>query len=337
MFGIERFKNDIVFGDKCFICGADPKSKAFNGEHILSDWILREFGLHRRQITLPNLTGFKYSEYRIPCCKDCNSLMGNYFEVPISEAAKGGMKTFAPFCKKVGFNYIFNWLALTFIKTHLKDAQLRAERDRRKGDDSIGGKYYEFETLHHVHCIARSFFTKAKWEPNVTGSLYIGPAKVFDGIESFDFADNYLAKTILLRMHDFFLLAVFNDSGGAMSHMNPNYLSKITEGLTLLQMRELFVRFSHCNLSIESRPTFHSGFDSKAHYEITVKRPADLTFKEFDGRMFGEMMWHFCGPTLNALGGVSPEQERLIKQGIVSYILDEKRIFKTDSIVIVKS
>ncbi len=335
MFSIERFKNDIVLGEKCFICGGSPDDKAFNDEHILPDWILRKFGLHDRKITLPNFTGFKYGEYKIPCCAECNTAMGKCYEEPISGAVSTGYDAFAELIKKNGVDYLFSWLSLIFIKTHLKDASLRVEMDRRKGDErTIGEKFYDFETLHHTHCIARTFFTGANWGKYVCGSLFIGPAKVMDGIESFDFLDNYPTRTILLRMDEIFVIAVMNDGGQVMAHMGPNWLTKITEGLTILQLRELFARFCHCALSLESGLTFHSGFDVDDKYEITAKAPDKIQFRKFNGPEFGELMWAYCSHTLNNCGGVSQEQEKLIRSGVVSYILDENSRFKTDSIVV---
>src|SRR5437016_14120217 len=83
-FSEERFVQDICLGDCCFICGAKRASVPFNDEHVLADWILRRYSLHDRSITLPNLTGFRYGGYVIPCCESCNSRMGNVFEKPIS-------------------------------------------------------------------------------------------------------------------------------------------------------------------------------------------------------------------------------------------------------------
>ena len=335
MFGIERFRNEIAFKGSCFICGVAPGVKPFNDEHILPDWILREFTLHSRKITLPNLSSFSYGEYKIPCCVDCNSFMGEHFEKPISEAISEGFEAVVALFKEKGADYVFNWLALIFMKTHLKDTSLRVERDRRKNDDrTIGETFYELETLHHTHCISRSFHTQAIWGDFVRGSLAIGPAKIMKGIESFDFLDNYPAKSILLRMNDVFMIAVMNDGQAAMAHMGPKYLSKMTDGLNILQLRELFARFSHCALSLETRPTFHSGFDPQARYQITARHPKSKTFRDFDGRQFGYMMWSMCAPILEAAGGVSEIDKNNILEGNVSYILDENGKFKTDSLIV---
>lgn len=65
-FSFDRFLKDIVHGNRCFICGANPELVPFNDEHVLPDWILRRYGLHNRVIILPNYTRFRYGQFKIP-------------------------------------------------------------------------------------------------------------------------------------------------------------------------------------------------------------------------------------------------------------------------------
>src|SRR4051812_24674970 len=82
-FSTQRFEQDICLGGCCFICGAQPGSKPFNNEHILPDWLLGEYGLYDRTITLPNAQRMRYGSYTVPCCEDCNTLMGREIEQPV--------------------------------------------------------------------------------------------------------------------------------------------------------------------------------------------------------------------------------------------------------------
>jgi hypothetical protein len=75
-FSTERFVNDICLGHCCFICGAQPESRPFSDEYILPEWLLRHFDLFSRTITLPNEGKIRYDRYTVPCCVDCNALMG---------------------------------------------------------------------------------------------------------------------------------------------------------------------------------------------------------------------------------------------------------------------
>ena len=83
-FGLTPFIDRIVNSDSCFICGDKPESKEFNNEHVIPDWLLRKHNLYTSTITLPNGTTIPYSNYKIPCCRDCNSELGRKVENPIS-------------------------------------------------------------------------------------------------------------------------------------------------------------------------------------------------------------------------------------------------------------
>lgn len=84
LFGFQHFIDEIVKGDCCFICGAKRGSKHFNDEHIIPDWVLKRFNLHAKCVNLTNATQFRYGQYKVPCCKDCNTELGKYYEEPIS-------------------------------------------------------------------------------------------------------------------------------------------------------------------------------------------------------------------------------------------------------------
>jgi hypothetical protein len=100
-FSAERFERDIRLG-RCFICGADPSTKPFNNEHILPEWVLRRFNLFRPTIRLPNERSYRYHQYTVPGCADCNSMMGETVETPISTIVSGGpTRSRTTLCKTV--------------------------------------------------------------------------------------------------------------------------------------------------------------------------------------------------------------------------------------------
>lgn len=176
-FGLQHFLDDIAKGDCCFICGAKPGSKEFNNEHIIPDWILSKFNLHSEFITLTNGTRFRYGEYTVPCCKDCNSELGVSYEAPIGKLLS---RPYNEIIEEINQNqdlvhFLFRWMCLVFFKTHLKDKALLKERDRRK-ESGFLGDLYGWEDFHHIHCIARSHYTKAIIEKNVYGTILILPA-----------------------------------------------------------------------------------------------------------------------------------------------------------------
>jgi len=127
-FSCERFVKDICQGECCFICGISPSATKFNNEHILPNWLLRHFGLQGKSLTLPNNTDFKYAKYTIPCCEGCNTLMGREIEEPIRELVVQGGEAVNDYLRKEsqhGRHLFSTWMALIFIKAHLKDRRLR--------------------------------------------------------------------------------------------------------------------------------------------------------------------------------------------------------------------
>ena len=119
-FGIEDFMDKIANGDCCFICGAEPNSKKFNNEHIIPDWILKKYNLNSNFITLPNGTKFKHNQYKVPCCKDCNSELGEVYEKPISQLLSKSYSEIIEIIKQEPetVHFLFRWLNLIFLKTH---------------------------------------------------------------------------------------------------------------------------------------------------------------------------------------------------------------------------
>jgi hypothetical protein len=114
-FSRERFIADICLGECCFICGAAPGTRPFNNEHIVPRWMLREYDLFSRTLSLPNGTTVRYDQYNIPCCQQCNDDLSRQFEIPISAAVKKGFNGVADYLQHHGLN-LFAWMGLIFLK-----------------------------------------------------------------------------------------------------------------------------------------------------------------------------------------------------------------------------
>jgi len=299
-FPIERFIREIVSGDCCFVCGKSPTAVPFNDEHVIPNWILKKCELRDQQITLPNGTCLKYSQYTVPCCKDCNSLMGETFEVPISAAFENGIQGVADLLRDIdGRRKLFIWLALIYLKTHLKDCYLRTHRDLRLTDEKIG-EIYDWEVLHHVHCVARSFLAKATIEPEVFGSLFLLPAKQVAGERGFDYGDNYMGRSLLLRIGDAALVTVLNDSSAAAQfRMEPEQevlgrplLSEINRPLSPVQLREVLTDLAYVNIRIEDRPVFHTAVDVNSEScSIGATVPPGYTLGVGNVEAYGRMLY----------------------------------------------
>jgi hypothetical protein len=180
---VERFLAEIESGDCCFVCGAKPGSKRFTEEHVIPDWVLRDRALHSGKIVLPNQAALMYGRYVVPCCQECNEQMAAVFEVPLSAAFAKRYEGVAELMRTGQGTLIWLWLALIFVKLHLKHRDLRWHLDRRLGNVKMS-EAYDWTQLHHIHCVVRSFYTGAAIDPKVYGSLLVWPASDAEGAKS---------------------------------------------------------------------------------------------------------------------------------------------------------
>jgi hypothetical protein len=329
LFSVEDFYNEIVQGNKCFICGVSSSLKKFNEEHVLPDWLLSEYDLHNKTVTLPNGANFQYGRYTISCCEECNTLLGNKIEIPVSRLLK---LPYSEIYQSIidnpdNLRLLFNWSMLVFFKTHLKDKDFRWSLDRRKGDEKISD-VYAWEEMHHIHCVIRAFYTNAIVDNKVIGSIMVLPALSHPSIGRFDFTDNANGKSIMLRLDEFCIICVLNDSCGAYTLFAEN-INKIKGALSPFQLREIFSHISYINSNLKERPVFHSRFFENGDYHITADVPEiaqliDENLREFT---FGEVMYCYCKDMIqnNEQGKLILDQ---IKKGHYTYLYTSEGEFR---------
>jgi len=329
-FSADRFARDICDGDCCFICGASPKDVKFNREHVLPDWIIRKYGLHKQTITLPNGQQHQYGTYKTPCCVECNSLLSEVYEQPLSKVLSSGHDAVVSYVRNGGAQTLFTWLALIFLKTHLKDTSLRLHLREDAGKQSIAADY-AWRDFHHLHCLARSAYTGAHIESEAFGSLMVVPTKIEPEMIPFDLIDLSVAQTLVLRMDDFALCATFND-GCAVNIGLQSLLGKIRGALNWIQTRELAAQFACCNLHLKNRPTFHTrlDFSSRPYVFIGAQHDEVPSFEDKDPELFGALMEQVVLSTEADLriDGYSPKEvHRSVRAGEVTFLLDSSGNF----------
>ena len=334
-FSAERFVQDIYLGDCCFICGVSPNETAFNNEHVLPAWVLRRFNLFSKKVTLPNKTTFQYDRFTVPCCVDCNLMMGELIEKPVSDAVSGGLRAINKLVEEGGLLKIIVWMGLIFFKTHLKDRELRFNLDARKGAEKISD-LYPWNELHHLHCIVRCFYNDCHVEQEAIGSFLTLPVRNDASWEKFDFAHLTLQQTMLLRLDDAGMLAVFNDSGAVMN-LFWQRLKRIKGAVSELQLREIMAELAFLNHHLKQRPTFHSEFDmTKEIYQILAKRPLEVELRDLDCSVRGDLLYRAVEYALPNLRVVSHTKEKIldeIKSGTLTFLFDNDGKFIKKSLL----
>ena len=252
-YSINSFIEEICNTDNCFVCGIENNKTIFNDEHVIPRWILKRYDLFGKNISLPNNKKFKYGKYKISCCKECNSLLGDNLEKKISEGFAGTYNDSVTFFDQ-NRELVFIWVCLLYIKTHLRDRSFKYDfqSDKKIGDD------YEWGELHHIYCMARSVYTEIDIDKSVYGSMYIFPCAEYDWDESYDYIDLYGTGTVLIRLGNICIITVLNDSK-LVGQLVKKKIDKITGKLNHIQMRELYARITYENLKIIDKPKYFTG------------------------------------------------------------------------------
>jgi len=113
--------------------------------------------------------------------------------------------------KNQGTGLFFGWMALIYLKLHLKDSRLKMNRDECFPSGTIG-ELHDWSQLHHVHCLARTPYTNAIIEPGVRGSVILLPAKQDGPPHGFDFRSDSQSRTMALTLGDIYLVACMDDA-----------------------------------------------------------------------------------------------------------------------------
>jgi len=336
-FSTSRFLRDIADGECCFLCGAEPGSKPFNDEHILPRWLLKQYDLFDKTVTLPNGNTLKYGSYVVPCCAECNTLMGDVVESPVSVILKQGCDAINDYVKDGGLLKIFVWMGLIFLKAHLKDRILKMHLDPRLGTHTIAKEFeYDWADLHHLHSLVRCFVTGAQVTRDAVGSFLTLPVNAKESEDEFDFVDLSVAQSMLLRLGDISLYAVFDDSGAAMSQFYSRWV-KITGPVNGLQMREIIADFACINIHLKNRPKFMTRYHRAEKWsEIVGVKPARVELHELNKEIRGGLLYKAVDHALDNIkvGELSKEEiANAIRSGDFTFLFDESGNFIEDIII----
>lgn len=329
LFSAEQFTTDICDGDACFVCGAASGSKKFNNEHVIPRWVLKRYNLFAKQITLPNGVLQRYGTYVMPCCADCNTLLGDRIETPMSKLLEGGFDSIVSRLNAETVSSLYIWLCLLFVKTHMKDRAYRVHKDFRDGDARIADEYF-WPEMHHLHCVSRIPYVEAVMSPDIIGTMRW--FRIDDPVvaDVFDWLDLSNEQTISLRLGDFGLICVLTDAGATASALRDRLDTVSDATLTVIQLRELAARLGVANSDLINRPAFGTLVLKTRpervhlwtkHDEIPVFKP--LNMEKLGSAMDYVLHGHLAGIAID--GEREPEKVRaILRTGKASFLFDDK-------------
>jgi hypothetical protein len=240
---------------------------------------------------------------------------------PDQQTGDQGYKAVAEYLGQEGPWLLFKWLALIYLKTHIKDRNLRFRLDLREANEKISD-FYTWEELHHIHCIARSFYTGAHLDHTVLGSLVVLPAKTETVFGNFDYRDMYAGRTMLLRLGEIGIVSVLNDSCAAWNCLK-DLLDKLNGPVSPAQLKELMALMAVVNIRLKERPVPFSRLQDEDHYDIRAQVPREIILDDADPNLFGMLLHWCCEDVIAALpAGERETVSSHIEKGTLSFLLD---------------
>lgn len=320
--GLERFKSLVSDRGRCFLCGESEIGKPFNDEHVIPDWVQRSFGLRDKKIKLSNGTTFDYPKYKIKCCVECNTFLGKNFERPISEAFSQGPDFFMEWLHKESFR-IFLWVNLIFLKIHLKDNELRLDRNLKSPDRKIGD-LHDWTQLHHCHALVRA--TRLGFGidmQTILGSLFCLKLGDWAQDHPYDYNDHLPSQTVMIRLGEVALICALNDSCGVFQGLAKK-LENLPHQINPVQLLEILTEFQFVNIHIKDRPVYKTEIDTITG-EVTIlgQIPKNFELEELDFSIRGELMVRNIYGSIEGftMSGLTVEETtKLIAQGDVTFM-----------------
>lgn len=324
-YSLTDFIEKIVFGNDCFICGLPNTKTYFNEEHIIPDWIIKRFKLKNKKFKLLNSkkVGYTKKGNKVSCCKICNTELGKIYEAPVSNLLRKDYDSLVVYLEKnpEKLKLIFKWMNLLFFKLCFKDIENDLILDRRNNSQKIG-HIYDWSKFHHIHCIARSHYTKAIVEEGVYGTILIFKRNE-DNLEKFNFFTSPISRSICLEVGDLAIIAILDDSS-MCSYFFYEYLKKIGNNkISTIQMIEIFSHLSFLNLNLINRPKYYSTVEN-GHYEIKMYLEKDnirIRKNRYLSIGVGDFMSEYIKSQQIPLGEKILDQ---IKKEKLNFLIDEK-------------
>lgn len=200
----------------CFLCGSNKK---ITKEHVFPKWIQNKFDLWNERLILLNRHSYKYKNFTIPCCDNCNKSLGK-IEKKVQRGIEKGFKS----ALSIDKNDLFFWLGKIFYGVIYKELFIKKNLDQRKKSVNIISKKVIREFQSHQMFLLGAL-NKHKFVNFFPASIYIFKTqKPKDVKYQWDYLDDINSLFISLRIGGVGLVAVLQD-GESQKLLNDSILT----------------------------------------------------------------------------------------------------------------
>jgi len=178
----------------CFLCGIELTAVTRTDEHVFPRWMQNDFELWDQRLTLLNLTGVRYRQLTIPCCKECNEFWLGRVEQEVSLAFRTGTTA----VENLDRTLLCLWMAKIYYGLRFKELALPMDRKEPSGRAIVEREQMaRHSELHHILQATRE---RVRFN-RIPGSVHVFRAQVPAAPQlRFDYRDLRFAPFLALRV-----------------------------------------------------------------------------------------------------------------------------------------
>jgi hypothetical protein len=260
----DPFDQMVFTYDRCFLCGNLLNELNSSVEHIFPKWLQNKFALWNKELILLNGTSIKYKNLKIPCCKECNSIMGRNIEKPLEQGVSFGYEEFMKLNKMI----IFQWLNKIAYGMLFKELSLKAQLSDPKSDMIYNEEHFKKHKMQHLFLRSIIYATGLINNPWSILIFRIDP----NGEDRYWAHDNPFIKTFFIRMNDIGVISHLMDNG-----YNEGYFMEfdsmrglLSRTLHPIQFAELCAQFLYKSFLFYREPYYTILFDENRNPKTII-------------------------------------------------------------------
>jgi len=279
------FENMSLDDSFCFLCGV-MMGKDSTREDLFPLWLQRKHNLFNEELTLINGTQIRYSQLKIPCCRQCNNEHLSQLESKISSAMNLGYQA----CLSLDPTLIFYWAGKIFYGILRKELSLLVDRSDPSEGSIVPETFIQaYDNLH-------TFMQGIRRPMNFIGaspfSVLVVHLHDLGSGNNYFFRDNILCQTLSIRSGGVGLIVALADAG--MNNQSyARYLSEV-DGRKLhpIQFDELYAKVTYESHRLLKTPFFTvaANENKREPIQVITHMPSGIIMKDWDQEEYAHLL-----------------------------------------------